>query len=93
MRSYKVEIIETQKYVLDIQAESEAEAEKKAYAKYQELEESNIKHYHEYGDLEAEVGLVYDVTGSDDDAFLQQDLEEVAELEEKLSHDKEWTNQ
>lgn len=29
MRSYKVEIIETQKYVLDIQAESEAEAEKK----------------------------------------------------------------
>lgn len=70
MKSYKVEIQEIQKYIIDVQADNEQEAEKQAYKIYQEDVELGIIHFKENGDMEAEIGLVFDVTGTDDDAFL-----------------------
>ncbi len=88
MKSYKIEIEKT--YCIDVQADTDKEAEDLAETMLDSYMKNGIEHYHQTGDT---VFTAYDVTGTDDDAFLQQDLEEVAELEEKLSHDKEWTNQ
>jgi len=70
MKSYKVEFVETQKYVLDIQAENEEQARELATDEWNSRVDSDIIHYNEWGDTETEISMVYDVTGTDDDAFI-----------------------
>lgn len=93
MKLYKVEITQTEKYIIDVQAENEEQAKELATPLWNTANENGTEHYFSNGDIEIDFGTVYDVTGTDDDAFLKEDLEEVAELEEKLTHNQEWTNQ
>ena len=66
MEKFKVEVIESQKYIIDVEAHDTAEAEKLAMAKYQEFCNLGIIHYHEDGDVETETGNIYNVTNTDD---------------------------
>lgn len=70
MKSYKVEFEEVQKFVFNVQAENEGQARKECYEKWHEAVESGTVHYHAWGDGQAEISTVYDVTGTDDDSFL-----------------------
>jgi hypothetical protein len=70
MKSYKVEVEEIHTYVFDVQAKTEAEAKEIGKNKWEEACESGMQHYHETGDTRSDMGTVYDVTGTDDDAFI-----------------------
>jgi len=67
MQSYKVEILRTEKYVVDVQADDEQEATDKATAHWGEIVSTGTCHLYQIGDTEEEVGVVYDVTGTDDE--------------------------
>ncbi len=64
MNKYKVEFIQTKKYVIDVLASDEQEATDKAQEKWGKLD--GTEHYHEVGDSVLDVGVVYDVTNTDD---------------------------
>lgn len=64
MQSYKVQFTKT--YVIDIQAHDETEATIKGREEFERLEENNMQHYNETD----EDIVVFDVTGTDDDAFI-----------------------
>lgn len=66
MRSYKIEIVQTDKYIVDVQAENEEQAKAKATTEWNALADNGMQHYHQHGDTEVEFGTVYDVTGTDD---------------------------
>ena len=66
MKKYKVEIVQTEKYVVDVLAESEQEATDAATAKWNEIAASGIHHYHQEGDTATAIGTVYDITNTDD---------------------------
>lgn len=83
MKSYKVEIEQMQKYVIDVQAKDEAEAEKKARTEWNKACENGTYHYLEYGDTETDFGTVYDVTGTDDE-YLGEEHED-----DKCEHGRE----
>jgi hypothetical protein len=70
MKSYKVEITETVTYVFDVQAQDEQEASDQATILMAEANNNGTYHYHQTGDTIQEVSTVYDVTGTDDDAFI-----------------------
>jgi len=60
MRKYKVEFIQKETFIVDVRAKSQEEAEKKAQKQW------NDGNYQETGDLDVSVGVVYDVTDTDD---------------------------
>ncbi len=66
MKKYKVEFIQTEKFVLDVLAESEQEATDIATPKFYELENQGTIHYYNTGNGGLEVGNIYDVTNTDD---------------------------
>lgn len=66
MHRYKVEIIQTEKYVVDVLAKNEAEARGHAEEKWNKIAGNGTAHYHQQGDTEMEYGIVYDVTNTDD---------------------------
>jgi hypothetical protein len=94
MKSYKVEIQQLVTYVLDVQGQDEEQARDKALQQWGEIVEDGREHYYQTGDVAEteEVSHIYDVTGTDDDIFLQKDLEEIKTLEQGLSKEKEWNN-
>jgi len=73
MNSYKIEIVQTEKYIVDVQAKNEKEAKKKSTTEWDKIIDSGTQHYHQIGDIEETFGTVYDVTGTDDDSFINQD--------------------
>lgn len=60
MKKYKVEMIQTETFIVDVEAESEQEATDKATILFGE------GNYYEMGDCEVNTGTVYDVTNTDD---------------------------
>lgn len=56
-------MVQTETFIVDVQAESEQEAIDKATSIF------DCGNYYEMGDCSVNVGIVYDVTGTDDDAF------------------------
>lgn len=66
MGKFKVEFIQSQVYVIDVEARTEEEAKDKASKRWNEVCEGGTYHYHEVGDPLVEVGTVYDVTNTDD---------------------------
>ena len=63
---YKVEVVQTEKFIVDVLAETEEEAKKLATEKWNEIADSGTHHYHQIGDTETEFGTVYDVSNTDD---------------------------
>lgn len=57
---YKVEFVQTEKFIIDVFAETEDEAKKIAEEKWDEGD------YQETGDLNVEIDTVYDVTNTED---------------------------
>lgn len=70
MKKYKVEFLKTQTrtYCIDIEAKSEQEATDRATVKFEAMEDSDMAHYSETGDINTitEVNHVFDVTNTDD---------------------------
>ena len=66
MKKYKVEIKQTDTFVVDVLARNENEARGAAEEKWQDIAESGIHHYYQNGDTEMEFGIVYDVSDTDD---------------------------
>ena len=66
MNKYKVEIIQTEKYIVDVLARNEDEARGMAEEKWNEIAKSGTAHYHQDGDTEMDYGTIYDVTNTDD---------------------------
>jgi|TARA_R100001530_G_scaffold1410_2_gene2564 hypothetical protein len=66
MNKYKIEIIQTQIYIVDVTAKDESEAKDKANTKWNEIAKSGTHHLHEDRDPETEFGIIYDVTETDD---------------------------
>lgn len=65
-RKYKVEFVQTEKFVIDVVAKSEAEAIELAKPEWERVAENGTYHYHQSQEAEVEVGIVYDVTNTDD---------------------------
>jgi len=63
---YKVEFIQTEKFVVDVLAKNKEEATMKAQEKWLEIGENGTQHYHSVGNTEVEVGTVFDVSNTDD---------------------------
>lgn len=66
MNKYKVEIVQTQKYVVDVLARNEDEARGAAEQKWSDIARMGVHHYHEDGDPTMDFGTIYDVTHTDD---------------------------
>jgi len=62
-------MVQTETFVVDVQAEDEQEATDKASVKFAEAEENGTAHYYGTGGGGINIGTVYDVTGTDDDTF------------------------
>lgn len=67
MKSYKVQFTKT--YVIDVQAHDETEATIKARGELTQAQYMGVDHYNETD----EDVVVFDVTGSDDDAFINNE--------------------
>ncbi len=65
-KKFKVEITQTQKYIIDVLAKDQKDAEKRATKKWNLFCALGTYHMHEDGDAETEITTVYDVTGTDD---------------------------
>ena len=63
---YKVEIIETRKYIIDVLAKDEQEASDLASEAWIDISAGGLEHYYEDSEAETQVGTIYDVTGTDD---------------------------
>lgn len=60
MNKYKVEFIQTETFIIDVLAENQEKAEKKAGKEW------DTGNYQETGDVNVEIGMVYDVSDTDD---------------------------
>lgn len=65
MKKYKVEIIQTEKYVIDVLADNEDEAKKLAEKKWDIVCDNGTYHLYE-SDSDTIIDTVYDVTNTDD---------------------------
>jgi hypothetical protein len=63
---YKVEVLDTKTYIVDVLATNEDEATSKAFKAYNQHYKEGTLHYYEMGDDEINVGVIYDVTDTDD---------------------------
>jgi len=67
MKKYKVEIEETVRYCIDVEAKDEDEASELAQNKfYGEIADSGTAHYYQVGDTSSLVENIFDVTNTDD---------------------------
>ncbi len=66
MKKFKVELIKTEKFVIDILAKNETEAKIKIRKKWNEIKKAAMEHNYQIGNPEVKVNLVYDVTDTDD---------------------------
>lgn len=66
MNKYKVEMVRTDFYVVDVEAESANHAVVLARRKWKEIEKNNMEHYHQVGDTSTMLGYIHDVTNTDD---------------------------
>lgn len=66
MNKYKIEITQSQKYIIDVKAKTEDNAKKQATKIWNKLCATGTYHLHEHGDAETEFTNTYDVTGTDD---------------------------
>ncbi len=66
VRSYKIEIKQTDTFVIHADAENEEKAREIAMAEWNEVCQNGTYHYSQVGDTETEISQVYDVTGTDD---------------------------
>lgn len=60
MNHYKVEILQTEKYIVDVKANTQEEADELAMQAFSDGD------YQETGDIEIATGIIYDVTNTDD---------------------------
>ena len=65
MNKYKVEIKQTETYVIDVLAKDEAEADNIASKEWEEVNKNGTEHYYQI-DITTEVGTIYDVTDTED---------------------------
>lgn len=65
MKYFKVEITQSDTYIVDIKAKNETEAKKKAKKEWNKICEHGMYHYHQTGDTNTEITCVYDVTNED----------------------------
>lgn len=63
---YKVEIKQTDTFVVDVEAENEEQAKEFALEQWNGIAANGTQHYYQQGDTEVDFGTVYDVTGTDD---------------------------
>jgi hypothetical protein len=67
MKKYKVELTQSEKFVIDVLAENETDAEKIAKSYFETIERDGIKHYYsQTGEAETEVSEIFDVSETDD---------------------------
>lgn len=66
MNKYKVEFVQTDKFIVDVLAKNEDEAKTKASVEWLNITKNGMEHYHQDGDPEVDIGVVYDVTNTDD---------------------------
>jgi hypothetical protein len=66
MNKYKVEILQTDKFIVDVLAKNENDARDKAEEKWNKIADSGTYHYYQEGDTNIDYGIIYDVTGTDD---------------------------
>lgn len=66
VRSYKIEITQTEKFVIHADAENEDKAKEIAMEEWNEVCRNGTYHYSQVGDTATEISQVYDVTGTDD---------------------------
>jgi len=83
MKKYKVELTESQKYIVDVLAKNEYEAKIKATKKWNKIAESGIDCYNEVGDKEIDISCIYDVTGTDD-LFDAENDDELTDIEKQI---------
>ena len=60
MPKYKIEFIQTEKYLIDVKAKDQASAERIARKAW------NAGNYQETGDYKVSIGNIYNVSGTDD---------------------------
>lgn len=66
MNKYKIEFIQKEVFVVDVEAPNEDLAKVIAKKKWNDIADAGIYHYYATGDPEVEIGTVYDVTNTDD---------------------------
>ena len=66
MKTYKIEITQSERYMMHVEADNEEEAKVQAEGLWNEACEAGVYHYLQQGDTETEFTNVYDVTGTDD---------------------------
>ncbi len=66
MKKYKVQITQSQSYILDVLADNPKTAKRLASEKWNEVCENGTYHYHEDGGADTEISHVFDVTDTDD---------------------------
>lgn len=66
MNKYKVQITESQNYIIDVLANTPEEAEILAGKKWDEVCANGTNHYQEEGDTTTTISQVFDVTNTDD---------------------------
>lgn len=66
MNKYKVEIKQTNIFIVDVLANDKQEATDKANEKFAEMIGNGTYHYNQIEGTEEEIGTIYDVTNTDD---------------------------
>ena len=66
MNKYKVNIITTHSYIIDVLSDSKEQAEKIALEHFNVLESQGMEHYNESDDVEKRARITFDVTETDD---------------------------
>lgn len=67
MKKFKIEVVETRTYVVDVLAPNEQMARKKVEKVWnKKIAPSGTAHYYEHGDTFTRLGSSYDVTNTDD---------------------------
>ncbi len=66
MNYYKVEITQSETFIIDARAKTEEQAKKIAAKKWKEICENGTYHYQQFGDTETKITHVFDVTGTED---------------------------
>jgi len=67
MRKYKIELTQSEKFVVDVLAENETQAKEIVSKCFNEIVENEQEHYYsQTGGMETELSYVYDVSETDD---------------------------
>ncbi len=66
MKKYKIEIEQTETFVVDILAENEEQAQEMATEYFSKIKNGGMEHMYQIGDTDWNTGTIYDVTNTDD---------------------------